>query len=170
MQEARPTHLTGSRWATLSGSVWVTLDMLREFLLRQTGSFTTGRAPGRPPKLTKTQKQRLKAWVQAGPMAAGYPTGCWTALLIQDLILRQFGVLHNRHYVCTLLHNLGFSFQKARFVSDHLDETRRQRWMREEWPTILAEAHRRGALLLFGDEASFPQWGSLSDTWALVGH
>ena len=23
--------------------------------------------------------------------------------------------------VCTLLHNLGFSFQKARFVSDHLD-------------------------------------------------
>jgi len=103
-------------------------------------------------------------------LAAGYPTGCWTALLIQDLILREFGVLYNRHYVCALLHNLGFSFQKARFVSDHLDEERRQRWMQEEWPKILAEARQRGALLFFGDEASFPQWGSLSYTWALVGH
>ena len=29
--------------------------------------------------------------------------------------------------------------------------------------------HQRQALLLFGDEASFPQWGTLSYTWAPVG-
>lgn len=143
---------------------------LQEFLLRRTGSFMARRAPGRPSKLTTTQQQRLKALVAGGPLAAGYPTGCWTALLIQDLIRREFGVLYNRHYVCALLCNLGFSFQKARFVSDHLDEERRQRWRQEAWPTILAEARQRGALLFFGDEASFPQWGSLSYTWALVGH
>ena len=76
------------------------------------------------------------------------------------LIWREFGVLYNRQYVCTLLHNLGFSFQKARFVSDHLDEVRRQKWLQETWPTILHTAKRRKGLILFEDEASFAQWGS----------
>jgi hypothetical protein len=64
------------------------------------------------------------------------------------------------------LRNLGLSYQKARFVSDHLDPERRRVWREETWPAILAEAKRRGALLLFGDEATFAQWGSLSYTWA----
>jgi transposase len=68
-----------------------------------------------------------------------------------------------------LLHNLGFSFQKARFVSDHLDEARRQAWLRDKWPAILRAATRRKGLILFEDEASFAQWGSLSYTWARRG-
>jgi hypothetical protein len=39
-------------------------------------------------------------------------------------------------------------------------------WREATWPAILAEAKRRDALLLFGDEATFAQWGSLSSTWA----
>ena len=121
---------------------------------------------GRPPRLTKTQKQRLGDLIDAGPQAAGFDTGCWSALLIQELIRREFHVLYNRYYVCELLRNLGYSFQKARFVSDHLDEARRQAWLTQEWPQILCEARRRKAWILFGDEVSFPQWGSLSYTWA----
>ena len=75
-------------------------------------------------------------------------------------------VLYSIKYVAELLGNLGLSYQKARFVSDHLDEARRQRWLTEEWPAIVAEARRRTALLLFADEASFAQWGSLGYTWA----
>ncbi|QQO56921.1 MAG: hypothetical protein N838_29750 [Thiohalocapsa sp. PB-PSB1] len=30
-------------------------------------------------------------------------------------------------------------------------------------------ARRKNTYLLFGDEASFPQWGTLSDTWAKKG-
>jgi len=67
------------------------------------------------------------------------------------------------------LANLGFSYQKARFVSDHLDDERRRVWIAQEWPAILRTARHRGALLLFGDEASFAQWGSLSYTWAPIG-
>jgi transposase len=48
-------------------------------------------------------------------------------VLIQQLMQREFGALYNRYYVCELLRNLGFSFQKARFVSDHLDEEARRR-------------------------------------------
>jgi transposase len=127
------------------------------------------KAPGRPPRLTKSQKRQLYDLVKAGPEAAGYATGCWTSVLIQDLIYQKFHVLYNRFYVCELLHNLGLSRQKARFVSDHLDEEARQRWMEAEWPKILNQAKQLKAPLFFGDEASFALWGSLSYTWAPVG-
>ena len=91
-------------------------------------------------------------------------------MLIQDLIYQKFHVMYNRFYVCELLHNLGFSRQKACFVSDHLDEEARRRWMKEKWPEILAQARKIGAPIFFGDEASFALWGSLSYTWALIGH
>ncbi len=37
------------------------------------------------------------------------------------------------------------------------------------WPEILRLACEKKALLLFGDEASFPQWGTLTYTWARCG-
>ena len=86
--------------------------------------------------------------------------------MVQDLIQREFGVLYSVTYVAELLRNVGLTYQKARFVSEHLDEARRQRWLTQEWPAIVAEARRRKALLLFADEASFAQWVSLGYTWA----
>ncbi len=124
---------------------------------------------GRPSKLTRTQKRRLVEVVKAGPQAAGFPTGCWNTCLIQEVIQREFGVAYNVHYLAALLKNLGFSFQKARFVSDHLDEARRLAWLTQIWPAWRARAAAAGGLLLFGDEASFAQWGSLGYTWAPVG-
>lgn len=143
---------------------WVT-----EFLLEGLDSLKYEKPSGRKPRLTKTQKARLKEVVKAGPQAAGFQTACWTSLLIQIVIYREFKVLYSRHYVCELLHNLGFSFQKARFVSDHLDEKRRQEWMEKDWPKILRQAKKMRAYLLFEDETTFPQWGSLGYTWAPKG-
>ncbi len=143
---------------------------LHVFLVEGLASLRYGRAPGRPSKLTAGQRRRLCELIEAGPVAAGYPSGCWSTLFLQDLIQRQFGQFYNHHYLATLLRNLGLSYQKARFISDHLDPERRRRWREETWPAILAEAQRRGALLLFGDEAGFAQWGSLAYTWAKRGH
>lgn len=142
---------------------------LHAFLLDRWDSLRYRRPPGRPAKLTPSQKQRRGEIIRTGPEAAGYPTGCWTSSLIQDLIWREFGVLYNVHYLADFLRNLGFSYQKARFVSDHLDEARRQHWRMQTWPTIVQEARRVGALLLFADEASFAHWGSLAYTWAPIG-
>ena len=139
------------------------------FLLRGMDSLVYGHGGGRRPKLTPRQKKRLVDLIEAGPLVVGFETACWHSVLIRVLIWREFGVLYNCQYVCTLLHNLGFSFQKARFVSDHLDAARRQHWLQQEWPTILRAAKRRHGLILFEDEASFAQWGSLSYTWARRG-
>ena len=145
-------------------------DYLNSFLWRGVASVVYQRPPGRPAKLTKTQCQALATLIEAGPQAAGYASGCWSATMLQDLIQRHFGVEYHPHYICTLLDNLGFSYQKARFVSDHLDEAKRLEWRQQTWPTVLRRARQRKALLLFGDEASLAQWGSLSYTWARRGH
>jgi transposase len=140
------------------------------FLLRGMDSLGYRHSGGRPPKLTPGQKKRLVELIEAGPLVVGCETACWNSVLIRVLIWREFGVLYNRHYVCTLLRNLGFSFQKARFVSDHLDAAKRLAWLAEKWPAICRAAKRCHGLILFEDEASFAQWGSLSYTWARRGH
>jgi transposase len=142
---------------------------LHDFLLDRFDSLHHHKPSGRLAKLTPTQKQRLCDLIVGGPEAAGYTTGCWHAALLQALIQREFGVMYNVHYVSELLRNLGFSYQKARFVSDHLNDAKREEWLKVTWPAIVEAAHRTRALLLFGDEASFAQWGSLAYTWAVRG-
>lgn len=163
LEGGTPIAQLAERWDFASSTFYL---WLQELLLSGLDSLVYQYAGGRPAKLTKCQKHQLCEWIDAGPEAAGFDTGCWSALLIQELIRRKFHVLYSRSYLCELLRNLGYSFQKAQFVSDHLDDERRRRWRTQEWPQILREAQQRGAWLLFGDEASFPQWGTLSYTWA----
>lgn len=56
------------------------------------GGLVTGKAPGRAPKLGEAERGELGALVEAGPLAAGYPSGVWTGPMIGDLIERRFGV------------------------------------------------------------------------------
>ena len=124
---------------------------------------------GRPPKLTPSQKAALMTLIDEGPVKAGFSGACWRSPMIQQFIYDRFGVLYNVFYLAQLLKTLGFSYQKAAFISDHLDEDKRQAWRTTTWPQILRLAKERQALLLFGDEASFPQWGTLTYTWARRG-
>jgi transposase len=144
-------------------------DYRNQYLLKGMTSLVYQAPPGRPSKLTTTQRQQLAEWITASPQGSGYTSGGWNTPMIQDLIQRHFGVVYHPHYIATLLKNMGFSSQKARFVSDHLSEAKRLEWRQTRWPKILRQAKQRKALLLFGDEASFAQWGSLSYTWAPTG-
>jgi transposase len=89
--------------------------------------------------------------------------------MIPELIQRHWGVTYHAHDLWTLVDHLGFSFQKARFVSDHLNAAARLRWLTQNWPTIVRMARQLKVMILFGDEASFAQWGSLSDPCAPKG-
>jgi transposase len=124
---------------------------------------------GRPPKLTPRQKATLVTWIEEGPGKVGFSGACWRSPMIQQLIYDRFGVLYNVFYIAQLLKNLGLSYQKAAFISDHLDEDKRQVWGTTTWPQVVRLAKERRALLLVGDEASFPQWGTLTYTWARRG-
>lgn len=161
-----PMAVLCERWGLSASCLY---DWQRAFLLHGLESLHYRHGGGRRPKLTPKQKQRLVELLEAGPLVVGCETACWDAVLIRVLIWRECGVLYNRQYVCTLLHTLGFSFQKARFVSDHLDTVQRLVWLEQKWPRILRAAKRRRGWILFEDEASFAQWGSLSYTWARRG-
>ncbi len=139
------------------------------FLSSGVAGFKRRKSPGRPSKLTKTQRRELAKLIDQGPAKAGFCGNCWRSPMIQQLIHERFGVLYSVHYLSQLLKSMGFSFQKARFVSDHLNKDTRKQWLTQQFPEILALAKQRNAYLLFGDEASFAQWGSLSYTWARKG-
>jgi len=141
------------------------------FLHRRLESLAYKRPSGRPPRLTQSQKKELCKIIDGGPEAAGYDSGCWDSSLIQDWLLTQFGVEYTPQYIAQLLKNLGYSYQRAKFVSDHLEnvKAKQETWMKQEWPEIMQLAAEKKAMVLFGDEASFAQWGSLSRTWAKRG-
>jgi transposase len=139
------------------------------FLLKGVNGLVSRKPPGRPPNLTKTQRKELERIIEGGPWEAGFCGNCWRSPMIQHLIYERFGVLYSVYYISQLLKNMCFSYQKARFVSDHLDEEARKQWMSETWPRIKSLAKQKDAHILFGDEASFPQWGTLTYTWAKRG-
>lgn len=142
---------------------------VRAFVLEGPEGLVAGKSSGRPPKLSKSQKRELDALITEGPQAAGFPGGCWRSPMIQSLIEERFGVLYSVHYIAQLLKNRGFSYQKAAFVADHKDPEKRSAWLSQRWFEIKELAAKKNAHILFGDEASFPQWGSLTYTWAKKG-
>lgn len=146
---------------------WLDLFIRRRFAWL-CGHHFAGR--GRKAKLNAEQRQRLYELIDKGPLEAGFTCGVWTSSMIAVLIEREFGVTYNPRYLCRLLHQIGITYQQAAFVSAKIDEeehqAKRQKWDRKTWPSILKRARKLGAVILFGDEVSFAQWGSLCRTWA----
>jgi transposase len=142
----------------------------KTFMYMGTDGLRSLTSPGRPPRLTKEQKQELDDMITKGPEAAGYPGACWRSPMIQDMIKEKFGKSYSVNYISQLLKNMGFSFQKAKFDVDHKNPETREEWLKSTWNEILGKAKTQNAMILFGDEASFPQWGTLSYTWAKRGH
>ena len=100
-----PVAVLGERWGLSPACLYA---WQKAFLLHGLDSLLSHPGGGRRPTLTLHQKKRLVELVEAGPLVVGCETACWDSVLIRVLIWREFGVLYNRHDVCTLLHNLGF--------------------------------------------------------------
>lgn len=131
-------------------------NYIAAFVLKGLASLAYQRPAGRAPRLTKTQKRELTDLLDKGPEAAGYDEGGRTSALIQDLILTRFRVEYNPQYIAELLKHLGYSWQKAHFASEHLDDVHQEQrdWITKTWPELLRKARELNAWLLLGDEAS----------------
>jgi transposase len=62
---------------------------IKAYFYRGLDSLSYKRPKGRPARLSKTQKQEIYQYIAAGPEACGYKTGCWTSVLIQDMIYKK---------------------------------------------------------------------------------
>lgn len=160
----------GILYSVIAANLKVTEESIRLWvnavLLKGLNGLKSKKSPGRPSKLTKTERKKLAKLITEGPAKAGFPGACWRSPMIQVLIYEKFGVQYSVYYIPQLLKDMGFSYQKAKFVAERRDAAKRQEWLEEKWPEIFALAKERNAYILFGDEASFPQWGSLTYTWA----
>jgi transposase len=125
---------------------------------------------GRKPKLNKEQREKLFKIVEDGPEKHGFDCGIWNSAMIVEVIQREFHVTYNPRYLCELLSKMNLSYQKCAFVAAIADDEEHQRkrkeWVEKTWPEILQRAKSMGAVIVFVDEVSFAQWGSLARTWA----
>lgn len=159
----------------LNQAVRTIYDWFAKFVVRRfgwlCGHHYQGR--GRKPRLNDKQRRELFECIAAGPEASGYDRGIWNSAMIVIEIEKRFGVTYSPRYVCELMKKMGLSYQKAKFipgkVGDEAWEATRAEWENTTWPGILVKAKELGAVILFGDEVSFAQWGSLGRTWAPKG-
>ncbi len=147
---------------------WISRFMVERF------SWLLGlhyRGRGAKSKLTEEQMKKIYDLVVDGPENYGFDCGVWNSPMIAEVILREFNVTYNPRYLCRLLKKIGLSFQKAAFEAERTDDNKKKRkeWVDKTWPEILKKAKEIFAVILFGDEVSFAQWGSLSRTWAPIG-
>lgn len=80
---------------------------------------------GRKPKMDKAEMCSLKDSLQKSPESFGYNTSLWNGALVRDFILAHYGVEYKPSNIYTLLHKLGFSFQKAKGLYPERDENKR---------------------------------------------
>lgn len=142
---------------------------IEKFLLRGPKGLLSQKPSGRKSRLTKSQKRESDRLIAAGPSECGLPGACRRSPMIRKLIYDRSGIFYSIHYISQLLKNMGFPFQRAKFVSDHKNPEKRREWLETKWPEIMKITEKKNCYVLFGDEASFPRWGSLSHTRAKKG-
>lgn len=93
--------------------------------------------PGRPSRLSKPQRERLRRRLVAGPLKAGYTTDLWTLQRIAKLIETQCGVRYTTVGVWKLLRmGLGWTWQKPERRATQRDEAAIAHWKKHTWPHI----------------------------------
>ena len=94
------------------------------------------KSPGRPPKLTATQRDTLVTLLAQGAEAHGFDGEVWTSARVATLIMQQFGVTLCDRQVRRLLHQLRWSRQTPIRRADQRNEAAIHRWARERWPAL----------------------------------
>jgi transposase len=92
--------------------------------------------PGRPGKLSDTQKRKLVSVLMKGPRHQGYATELWTLKRVTRVIQQECGIRYHPAHVWKVLTGLGWSCQKPERRAVERDEAAIARWTREDWPRI----------------------------------
>jgi transposase len=125
---------------------------------------------GRKPKLTRRQKLQVFRWINGkNPMQYGFDFALWTRDAVRELILQKFGISLSVTSVGSLLAELNLTPQKPLQRAYQRDPEAIERWQRETYPAIAAQAKRTGAEIHFWDESGFRADAVHGKTWALRG-
>lgn len=103
--------------------------------------------PGRPPKLTPRQAERVLGWVRGrSPQDLGFAADAgshWTARRVAAVIRTRLGVRFNHRYLNDWLSRHGISPQLPQRVPRERDGAAIARWVAHDWPAIKRGRRRR---------------------------
>lgn len=133
-------------------------------------ALRTKKTRGPKSKLSDGQLSQLyRLIVGNDPRQLSFGMALWTRGIIQELILRQFGVRLSLVSVGSILANLGLSPQRPLYRSYERNPEKVRKWKEEAFPQIQARAKKEGASIFFADEASVRTNFHAGTTWAPVG-
>lgn len=99
--------------------------------------------PGRRPKLTAKQQERLAKLLLRGPRNYGYSTDLWRLSRVAEVILIHFGVSYDPSGVWHVLRRMGLSCQKPERRARERDEEAIAVWRQVDWPRIRRRPRKR---------------------------
>lgn len=127
-------------------------------------------ATGRPCKLTPARQAQVFRWINGkDPRQYGLDFGLWTRQIAATLIEQKFGLKLGVTAVGRMLARLGLSPQKPLQRAYQRDPQAIERWQRETYPGIVADACQSGADIYFWDESGFRADTVHGKTWGVKG-
>jgi transposase len=127
-------------------------------------------APGALPKLTAKQIAGLKECLKHPATMHGFLSELWSLPRIGDLIRQRYGVRFAKSGVWLFLRREGYSSQRPIRRALERNEGKIRRWLREEYPRILAFCQQKRAILYFADESGVRTDHVSGRCWAERGH
>jgi transposase len=105
---------------------------------RQDGSrgLAARTAPGRTPKLTRTQEKIVGRWLSDSPTEYGFATELWTCRCLAQLIEQEWDIALCPRYLSRWLRARGFTPQRPRRVPRERDDRAIADWLARDWPRI----------------------------------
>jgi transposase len=133
-------------------------------------ALRTKKTRGPESKLSDGQMSQLyRLIVGNDPRQLSFGLALWTREMIQELILRQFGIRLSRVSVGNVLARMGMSPQRPLYRAYERDPEKVEKWKKETFPEIQARAKKEGAAIFFADESSVRTDYHAGTTWAPIG-
>ena len=137
---------------------------------RGLAALRSRKATGRPRKLTAAQERQVFRWINGKDARQyGFDFGLWTRRVVAELIADRFGVELSLASIGKLLAELGLTPQKPLLRAYERDPVAIAAWKRDTYPTLAAQANRRGAEIYFWDESGFRADAVQGRTWGVKG-
>lgn len=134
------------------------------------GALDARKRGGKKPKLDGKAIQWIyKTVTMKNPLQLKFTFALWTAMMVKQLIYRQFHIKLSKASVCRLLNQLGLTPQRPVWRAYQQKPEEVQKWLQEEYPKIRRLARQKKAIIFFGDEAGVRSDHHAGTTWAVKG-
>lgn len=136
---------------------------------RETGSILVKQRSksGRDRKFPVEKLSELEAFLKEGALANGWFNELWTIQRVTELIKSKFKIVISNGTTWRILKkDLGWSSIKPQTVLRERDEDKISNWRDKRFGEIRRRAQKRGAYLVFVDEAGFMLQPTLRKTFA----